>query len=200
LIHFYKSVISEVNMEERVNAVFDLFAKWGHENYIGEKVTQAQHAQQAAEQAKAEGHPPHVLVGALLHDIGHLVGLERGLPAMTEGGQVLGTAGHERVGEEFLEGLGFPKEVTQFVRGHVQAKRYLVFKNPSYHDCLSEASKGTLVCQGGPMTKEEAECFEALPAFSAILAMRDWDDKAKDPSKPVSSMEPWKEMARELMA
>ena len=28
-----------------------------------------------------------------------------------------------------------------------QAKRYLVFKNPSYHDCLSEASKGTLVCQ-----------------------------------------------------
>ena len=29
------------------------------------------------------------------------------------------------------------------------------------------------------MTKEEAESFEALPAFSAILAMRDWDDKAK---------------------
>ena len=22
-------------MEERLNAVFDLFAKWGHENYIG---------------------------------------------------------------------------------------------------------------------------------------------------------------------
>ena len=38
-------------------------------------------------------------------------------PSLT---QVLGTAGHERVGEEFLEGLGFPKEVTQFVRGHVQ--------------------------------------------------------------------------------
>ena len=34
--------------------------------------------------------------------------------------QVLGTAGHERVGEEFFEGVGFPKEVTQFVRGHVQ--------------------------------------------------------------------------------
>ena len=29
------------------------------------------------------------------------------------------------------------------------------------------------------MTKEEAEVFEALPAFAAILAMRDWDDKAK---------------------
>ena len=39
--------------------------------------------------------------------------------------QVLGTAGHERVGEEFLEGLGFPKEVTQFVKGHVQVKPVL---------------------------------------------------------------------------
>ena len=29
------------------------------------------------------------------------------------------------------------------------------------------------------MTREEAEAFEAMPAFAAILAMRDWDDKAK---------------------
>ena len=29
------------------------------------------------------------------------------------------------------------------------------------------------------MTKDEAEAFESLPAFAAILAMRDWDDKAK---------------------
>ena len=29
------------------------------------------------------------------------------------------------------------------------------------------------------MTKEEAEAFEALPSFAALLAMRDWDDKAK---------------------
>ena len=49
----------------------------------GEKVTQVQHAQQAAEQARKEGHPPQVyffifvyshppqvLLGALLHDIG----------------------------------------------------------------------------------------------------------------------------------
>ena len=35
-------------------------------------MSQAQHAQQAAELARAEGHPPHVLVGALLHDIGNL--------------------------------------------------------------------------------------------------------------------------------
>ena len=49
---------------------------------------------------------------------------------------------HDKVGEEFLQNLGFPVEVTQFVRGHVQAKRYLVFKDPAYHDRLTEASKG----------------------------------------------------------
>ena len=34
-------------------------------------MTQAQHAQQAAELARAEGHQPHVLIGALLHDVGN---------------------------------------------------------------------------------------------------------------------------------
>ena len=65
---------------------------------------------------------------------------------------------HDIVGENFLKELGFPEKVTSFVRGHVQvsienikykwfkrylkAKRYLVYKNPGYHDTLSEASKG----------------------------------------------------------
>lgn len=56
------------------------------------------------------------------------IGLEKGLESMTAFGQSLGTKTHEKVGEEFLEKLGFPKSVTDFVRGHVSAKRYLVFK------------------------------------------------------------------------
>ena len=67
---------------------------------------------------------------------GHLVGLENGLQAMTCNGTTLGTgdvmmffqisiiypflADHDKVGEKFLQELGFPSEVTQFVRGHVQ--------------------------------------------------------------------------------
>ena len=34
--------------------------------------------------------------------------------------------------EKFL--LGFPKAITDFVRGHVSAKRYLVAKRPGYYD------------------------------------------------------------------
>ena len=57
------------------------------------------------------------------------IGLEKGLESMTAfGGKTLGTKTHEKVGEEFLQKLGFPKSVTDFVRGHVSAKRYLVFK------------------------------------------------------------------------
>ncbi len=47
---------------------------------------------------------------------------------IVEEGQELGVKTHEKIGEEFLEELGFPKSVTDFVKGHVQAKRYLVFK------------------------------------------------------------------------
>ena len=46
-----------------------------------------------------------------------------------------------------------------------QAKRYLVFRDPSYHAGLTPASQGTLVCQGGPMNQVEAEQFETLSNF-----------------------------------
>ena len=34
------------DVEAAVDSVFGLMEKWGHENYIGEQVTQLQHAQQ----------------------------------------------------------------------------------------------------------------------------------------------------------
>ena len=43
-------------------------------------------------------------------------------------GTTLGTRTHEKVGEKFLKNLGFPDNVTSFVRGHVDAKRYLVYR------------------------------------------------------------------------
>ena len=47
----------------------------------------------------------------------------------------------------------------------LQAKRYLVFKDASYHASLTPASQGTLVCQGGKMSQEEAAEFEQLSNF-----------------------------------
>ena len=50
--------------------IFSLFDKFGQENYIGEEVSQLQHAQQAASCALKEGFDEFVIIGAFLHDIG----------------------------------------------------------------------------------------------------------------------------------
>jgi predicted HD phosphohydrolase len=113
----------------KIQNIFDLYDKHGQEPYIGEKVSQLQHAQQCSQEALRAGQPDHAVLGAFLHDVGHLIGLENNLePMKANDGIILGTKTHEKVGEDFLKGLGFPKNVTDFVRGHVDAKRYLVFK------------------------------------------------------------------------
>ena len=43
----------------------------------------------------------------------------------------------------------------------------------------------TLIAQGGPMKREEAEAFEKNQDFAALLEMRKWDDQAKCPEIPV---------------
>lgn len=47
---------------------------------------------------------------------------------------------------------------------------------------LTEASKMTLKHQGGPMTPDEVREFRAHPQYEAVLRMRSWDDRAKDPT------------------
>lgn len=58
-----------------IKIIFQLFDDFGQENYIGEEVTQLQHAQQCAQQAKECQQPNHVILGAFLHDVGHLIGM-----------------------------------------------------------------------------------------------------------------------------
>ena len=40
---------------------------------------------------------------------------------------------------------------------------------PAYHQSLSEASKGTLINQGGPMSSTEASAFEQHPDFQGFM-------------------------------
>ncbi|MPC44606.1 uncharacterized protein E2C01_038284 [Portunus trituberculatus] len=64
---------------------------------------------------------------------------------MMTDGLVLGTPSHEVVGEEYLKGLGFPEEITNFVRNHVEAKRYLVATDPKYYE--AEVPLAFCLCQ-----------------------------------------------------
>jgi len=76
----------------------------------------------------------------------------------------------------------FGEAVTEPVRLHVAAKRYLCATEPGYFGHLSAESVRTLVLQGGPMAAEQAAAFEARPYARDAVAVRRWDDEAKDPS------------------
>lgn len=124
--------------EQATKTVFDLFRKYGNRDYIGEPVSQQEHMTQCAMLAEKEGYPNEVVLGVFLHDIGHLIGFDKSLPPMGD----VGTHAHEIIGEQFLKDLGFPGSVTSFVRGHVDAKRYLVWKHPQYHEEVLKNTKG----------------------------------------------------------
>jgi len=181
--------------EQATKEVFDLYRKYGNRDYIGEPVSQQEHMTQCAMLAEKEGFPDEVVLGVFLHDIGHLIGFDRSLPPMGD----VGTHAHEIIGEQFLKDLGFPDAITSFVRGHVDAKRYLVWKHPQYHEELTPASQQTLVFQGGPMTAEEAAKFEKLTHFQALIKMRNWDDQGKVKGAPIDSLDKYENMCKTLL-
>ncbi|WP_330294565.1 phosphonate degradation HD-domain oxygenase [Streptomyces sp. NBC_00503] len=153
-----------------------LFEGEGSAEYLGEAVTQAGHMLQAGALAEAAGAPAHLVAAALLHDIGHFHGTVTGRDLM-EGGL---DNRHSHTGADWL-GRWFGPEVTEPVRLHVAAKRYLCTAEPGYFELLSEASVHTLRVQGGPMTAEQVRAFEALPGAADAVAVRRWDEQAKDP-------------------
>jgi gamma-butyrobetaine dioxygenase len=150
-----------------VEQIGALFAGPGARDYLGEPVTIGTHMLQAAALAEAAGADPSQVAAALLHDIGHL---------RNETDSRHGPAGAEWLSQWFGE------EVTEPVRLHVSAKRYLCAAEPGYFGLLSDESVRTLEHQGGPMTAAEAAAFEALPFAKAAVAVRRWDDEAKDPA------------------
>ncbi|WP_237555207.1 MULTISPECIES: phosphonate degradation HD-domain oxygenase [unclassified Streptomyces] len=156
-----------------------LFAGAGADQYLGEDVTQAQHMLQAAALAEAAGAPPALVAAALLHDVGHFQG-----PVSTEE-FLRGTDNrHSHAGADRLAAW-FGPEVTEPVRLHVAAKRYLCTVEPGYFGRLSAESVRTLEMQGGPMTQAQVRAYEAGPYARDGVTVRRWDEEAKDPGAEV---------------
>jgi 2-amino-1-hydroxyethylphosphonate dioxygenase (glycine-forming) len=180
--------------EEVVNEIFSLYDRFGNEDYIGEPVSQIEHMSQSAQLAMKEGFDDEVILAAFFHDIGHICVMKN--TANNMGGY--GVKSHERIGADFLREKGFPENVAKLVENHVQAKRYLTFKHPEYYNNLSEASKQTLVYQGGVMTADEADRFEKDPLFEASIQMRKWDELAKETQVPIIDLALLKEKAKRI--
>jgi gamma-butyrobetaine dioxygenase len=165
-----------VTGDDAVRAIAALFASEGATGYLGEQVTQAAHLLQSGMLAERAGADDALIAAALLHDVGHFAS------ALTGSGPVHGTdVHHGEAGAAWLA-RWFGPEVTEPVRLHVAAKRYLCAVEPDYAAALSPASVHSLGVQGGPMQGAEITGFEATPYATAAVQVRRWDDAAKDPA------------------
>jgi gamma-butyrobetaine dioxygenase len=186
-----KALLNAVLAVDRIQA---LFAGEGGADYLGEPVTQAQHMLQAAALADQEGAAPALVAAALLHDVGHFTGAVHGRELMAGRDNR-----HSHQGADWLA-TWFGPDVTEPVRLHVAAKRYLCAVEPGYFDKLSEASVYTLSVQGGPMSAAEVAEFEADPYCEDAVRLRRWDEAAKEPEADDPGFENYRELLVRLMA
>jgi phosphonate degradation associated HDIG domain protein len=182
----------ERSIKARIAEIFGLYDRYGDADYIGEPVSQLEHMVQSAQLAQGAGFPEEVILAAFFHDIGHLCA--GSVQAEMSG---YGVMRHEQIGAAYLRERGFSENVARLVEYHVQAKRFLTGRYPAYYGKLSDASKKTLEYQGGPMTAEEAEAFEANPLFTLSIRMREWDEQAKEENVPVPDLAFLRNMAHE---
>jgi phosphonate degradation associated HDIG domain protein len=156
-----------------IDAIFSTFARRGSEAYLGEEVSLTEHMLQTAVAAEQDGAEPILVASALLHDYGHLVhelpedAAEHGID--TE---------HEEAGAAWLE-RHFVCRLTEPLRLHVLAKRYLCATEPEYLRSLSPASLRSLRLQGGPCAPEEVDAFRRNPYAEDAVLLRRWDDVGK---------------------
>lgn len=181
-----------LDLDARVTQAIGGLLQGQGRGYIGEPVSQLEHALQCADLARRANAGEDEVLAALLHDIGHLIA-----PAGSAEMDGLGIVDHEGIGAAFLRGLGFAPSVCALVGSHVEAKRYLACRKPGYLARLSDASRGTLAFQGGPMSEEEAASFERDPLFAAKVRLRSWDEAAKEPDRATASIEFYTGMIRE---
>jgi phosphonate degradation associated HDIG domain protein len=170
-----------------VDFIFQLFNDKGDAAYFGEPVSQTAHGLQAAHLATKAGANDSLIVAALIHDVGHLL---HGLPETVADQGVDGR--HEDQGAVWLAKY-FGEEVTEPIRLHVAAKRYLCSVDPEYLSKLSPASVQSLHLQGGPFKTGEVHDFESSPYYQQAVKLRHWDDQAKEAGLEVPGLEGYRD-------
>lgn len=187
------------DITKTADEIIRLYEQYGNEDYVGEPVSQIEHMCQCAQLAEAASVDDDMILAAFLHDIGHLYAYafpESELEHMDG----FGVVDHEKIGGDFLRRKRFSEKVTKLVASHVAAKRYLTFKFPEYYHLLSDASKQTLEFQGGRMNEEEAAAFENDPLSDSYIALRRWDEQAKEAHKPMPALAHYRQLIIEHLA
>lgn len=156
-----------------MNQLREILLTRGGRQYGGEAVTQLEHALQCAYLSEQANASSEMIAACLFHDLGHL--LDGSIPHEYRALGVLGSL--------------FTQDVTEPIRLHVEAKRYLCFVDSQYWSSLSPASQASLITQGGIFTSNAAAKFKAQPYAEAAIQLRSWDELAKVPSLPTPDLE-----------
>lgn len=172
--------------------IFALFQAYGDRAY-GEQVTQLTHMLQSAHFARARGEDEAMIAAALLHDVGQFIN-GAGEAAERQGVD----ARHEVLGATYLARY-FPPEVTEPVRLHVDAKRYLCAVESGYRESLSDASRLSLRLQGGTFTPGEAAAFGRQPFAEAAVRLRRYDDLGKQRGLAVAPLDDYRALLAGLL-
>lgn len=169
--------------------IIALYNHYGHQDYIGEPVSQIEHMCQCAQLAEIANYDDEVILAAFFHDIGHLCE-----HVMAKHMDNYGIVDHEKIGADYLAHKGFSDRITKLIESHVAAKRYLTYKYPAYYEKLSDASKNTLNFQGGPMNEQEAKAFEDDERFLLYITLRGWDERAKEENVPLPDLQKYRKI------
>ena len=159
--------------------------------YDGEPVDQLQHALQCAALAASHG-DREFTVAALLHDIARA-------PAVAGIPDDRPREHHGATGARWLEPR-VGERVAWLAEQHVAAKRYLVATDPGYAARLTDVSARTLIAQGGPMDAAEVDAFRAHPDWRLALALREIDDRGKEPGARVPGLRAYAADLRAVVA
>jgi phosphonate degradation associated HDIG domain protein len=188
-----RDTTSRKSLPDPIDQIIGLFRQRGDAAYIGEPVSQTEHALQTASAAERDGANSTMITAALLHDVGHLL---HNLPEDCADNDI--DDHHEELGARWLARF-FGPDVVEPLRLHVAAKRFLCATDPDYDAKLSQASAQSLRLQGGPYSPEEVKAFRENPFGEAAVALRRWDEEAKIAGLATPSLDHFRrhlEMAR----
>lgn len=170
-------------MQNSLTDILNILSTKGSAQYGREAVSQLEHALQCATLAETANRSNEMIAACLLHDLGHLI------HSLGEDAAVHGLDDrHEYRAIPLLQEM-FGPAVTEPIRLHVDAKRYLCAVNDTYWDALSPASKRSLELQGGIFSPEAAEAFIQQPYAQDAVQLRIWDDSAKIPDLQTPPLE-----------
>ncbi|KAJ2864385.1 hypothetical protein GGH94_002943 [Coemansia aciculifera] len=175
--------------EQRVSKVFELLQTGSRKEYIGGKITQLDHALQAAYLSKNEGADEETILAALLLNIGHLIPSteqhsgtrdknEATNRAFDIAGNYSASGGYNyyaEFGANYLRTLGFSNKTCELIESNVMAKRYLLAKEPGYGD---GAVLLFITLKGDPLLPTEMREFEKDSLFKQKVQLAKWDDAA----------------------